>query len=61
MSDPWYLLYFDVSPDGRGPSRYVGRTTDIRVAQEHLNRIRRSPYNVGYVLVVTDTKTEHLQ
>lgn len=53
----WYLLYGGSSEDGSGPGHYVGRTLNRQDAYEHLRNVHSSPYNTGYVLIVTDTET----
>lgn len=51
---PWFLLYGGSSDDGGGPGRYETRTTDIEVAREHFRKVKESPYNTGYIKIVTD-------
>lgn len=54
MADPWFLLYGGTSVDGRGPGEYVGRTTDKQKAIKRFREVRKSPYSVGYVEIITD-------
>lgn len=56
MSDVWYLLYGGQSPDGRGEPKYVGRTIDKKVALAHFNKVKKSAYSSGKVVICTDTK-----
>lgn len=58
MIETWFLLFGGSSVDGRlngshcGP--YEGRTTDRVVAQKHYREMRRNPYSIGEVRIITD-------
>jgi hypothetical protein len=55
--DPtWFLLYEGTSEDGRGPGKYIGRTTDKTVAFNHCKTQEENPYATGGVVAITDTK-----
>lgn len=45
----WFVLFAGSSPDGRGTPEYVGRTTDVEKAKQHLFDLRKSPYGFGHV------------
>lgn len=52
---PWFLLYGGESEDGRGPGRYMGRTTSPEVARQfYLDNIKGNSYSVGRVEWVDD-------
>lgn len=53
--DRWFLLYGGSSPDGRGAGRYIGRTTDVKVALKHWREIKKDPYSTGCVDIITNT------
>jgi hypothetical protein len=57
---PWYLLLDGTSEDGMGSPRYKERTLEPAVARMHLRRCRKDPYNVGKVVVITDTEAVHV-
>lgn len=52
-----YILYGGESEDGRGPGRYIGRTTDKEKARKHFLKTEKNPYSTGCVIVQTG-KTE---
>ncbi len=55
MTHPvWYLLYGGSSEDGRGPGKYIGRTTESDVAFKHARECASDPYSTGYVIALTD-------
>ena len=51
-----YVLYGGTSCDGRGNPTYVGRTTDMKEAREHLKKGQSNPYSIGSVWAMTDTE-----
>lgn len=61
LTETWYLLFGGSSADGRGPGEYQGRTTDREIALRHFKECKNNPYSVGYVLVVTDDRCNHMQ
>lgn len=56
----WYLLYGGTSVDGFGPGEYVGRTESLEEAIKHNRKCRENPYSTGYVVVIDDTRVEHI-
>jgi hypothetical protein len=57
----WFLLYEDTSCDGKGPAKYVGRTTDKTVAFNHCKKQQNHSnlyvhYGTRHVMAITDTK-----
>lgn len=54
MGEVWYLLYQGESCDGRGAAKFVGRTTSLSEACEHMRNVQKSPYRFGHVLRVTN-------
>lgn len=56
MNEVWYLLYGGQSPDGRGEPKYTGRTLDKKVALAHFNKVKKSAFSIGKVVICNDTK-----
>lgn len=58
MRETWYLLFdgTSTSPDGSGPSRFCGRTTDKEEARRHYLKCRDNWFSTGGVAIVTDTE-----
>jgi hypothetical protein len=54
-SPTWYVLMDGHTEDGSGRPHFVGRTIDKEVAVKHLIHCRTSAYNVGNVIVYTET------
>jgi hypothetical protein len=54
-ANPWFILYGGTSEDGRGPGEYLGRTTLLYVAKEHLDKCISDPYSTGSVQIVCNT------
>lgn len=51
----WYLLYGGTSTDGRGDPKFKGRTTDSKEALKFFKETRKSPYDIGRVIIITET------
>ena len=51
----WYLLYDGESVDGYGHPKYLTRTLDKKIALKHFDKCKKNPYNIGKVVIITDT------
>jgi hypothetical protein len=49
----WYLLFDDMSEDGKGSPKYIGRTLLKQEAIRHLRKVKANPYSIGNVMIVT--------
>ena len=54
IKETWFLLFAGESEDGLGSGKYVGRTTDAKVAEAHFRKIQDNPYSTGRVNIVTE-------
>ncbi len=54
--ETWFLLFAGTSTDGTGQPDFVGRTTDKAKARKHYEACRKSPYDTGKVMYVTERR-----
>lgn len=60
VTPDWFVIMDGSSPDGRGDSRFVCRTTDAGLVRAFLKKNQDNPYWTGFVLVIRDRGIENV-